>query len=138
MGSDYTSFKGQAGAKSCQEDCIRDPKCKAWTYVKPRTFQDAEGRCWLKHSQPARTPNKDCISGKVNRSYGFPMPSIKGNGILSLILTNGGVQKGEVSSHPEVSCLNLTTLYIPQVPIHTPASSKTKLLFRLTKKETFW
>ena len=67
MGSDYTSYKGQAGAKSCQEDCIRNPRCKAWTYVKPKTFQDPEGRCWLKHSQPGKTPNKDCISGIVNR-----------------------------------------------------------------------
>lgn len=67
MGSDYKSFKGQAGAKSCQQDCISDPRCKAWTYVKPKTFQDSEGRCWLKHSQPGKTPNKDCISGIVNR-----------------------------------------------------------------------
>lgn len=66
-GSDYKSYKGQAGAKSCQQDCINDLNCKAWTYVKPGTIQDREGRCWLKHSQPGKTLHKDCISGIVNR-----------------------------------------------------------------------
>ena len=67
MGSDYKNYAGEAGAKSCQQDCINDPTCKAWTYVKPNTIQGPKGRCWLKHSQPRRTPNRDCISGIVKR-----------------------------------------------------------------------
>lgn len=66
-GSDYKSYSGEAGAKSCQESCINDPKCKAWTYVKPRTFQGPSGRCWLKYGQPRKIPKQHCISGIVNR-----------------------------------------------------------------------
>ena len=49
-------------ARLCQDACMIDPTCRAWTYMR-------EGRlgplavCWLKHGAP--TPNHDdcCTSG---------------------------------------------------------------------------
>lgn len=46
----------------CQEACLKDTSCKAFTYVKP-TYQGPNARCWLKSSVPQASANKCCISG---------------------------------------------------------------------------
>ena len=64
MGSDYSNFDlSTANPKLCQDSCARDPKCKAWTYVKPNTIQGPRSRCWLKNSIPPAQKNTCCISG---------------------------------------------------------------------------
>ena len=48
----------------CQTKCREDPRCEAWTYVKPHTIQGPEPRCWLKHTIPSPNYNQPCcISG---------------------------------------------------------------------------
>ncbi|MCI5158950.1 MAG: hypothetical protein D3906_11060 [Candidatus Electrothrix sp. AUS1_2] len=66
-GSDYKHFDNVAGAEVtanlCQKECYKEEKCKAWTFVKPNTFQGPKGVCWLKDSVPSPVKNESCISG---------------------------------------------------------------------------
>jgi hypothetical protein len=62
-GSDYKSFGlVQADPALCQASCNKQPKCKAWTYVKPG-IQGPKARCWLKNSVPSAKANSCCVSG---------------------------------------------------------------------------
>lgn len=64
MGQDYENFDlPKADPGICQERCAADPKCKAWTYVKPNTIQGPRPRCWLKHSVPPARESDCCVSG---------------------------------------------------------------------------
>lgn len=50
----------------CKASCDNDPRCKAWTYVKPGVqtwISRDKAVCWLKHSVPARKNNPNTISG---------------------------------------------------------------------------
>ena len=47
----------------CQDACARDPRCMAWTYVQPNTFQGPRPRCWLKQAIPSPSGNPSCVSG---------------------------------------------------------------------------
>lgn len=68
-GNDYTHFALAApDPKLCMQACADDPKCMAYTYVKP-TSSSAQARCWLKGQVPQAKPNKTCISG-VKRTGG--------------------------------------------------------------------
>lgn len=62
-GSDY--YKGKTSntdALGCRDDCDRDPKCVAWTWVRPGQ-QERNAVCWLKSGVPPRVWNTCCISG---------------------------------------------------------------------------
>jgi len=53
----------------CEEMCASDPRCFAWTYIKPNTVQGPNPRCWLKNSIPKNRQSFDCVSGsKVLKS----------------------------------------------------------------------
>ena len=78
LGSDYRNFDlPSADPKLCQDACEKDPKCKAWTYVKPYTIQGSKPRCWLKDSVPAKRANTSCISG-VKGTAGPSRPGVTG------------------------------------------------------------
>jgi hypothetical protein len=63
-GSDFSNFNlSKANPRLCQKECLLNPQCKAWTYVKPNTTQGPSPRCWLKHSVPAPKPDSCCVSG---------------------------------------------------------------------------
>lgn len=47
----------------CEEMCASNPKCVAWTYIKPNTVQGPNPRCWLKNSIPKNRKSFDCVSG---------------------------------------------------------------------------
>ena len=62
-GMDYRNFGlSSPDPRRCEQACNDDPKCMAFTYVKPG-IQGREARCWLKSGvpQPVRDPN--CVSG---------------------------------------------------------------------------
>lgn len=62
-GSDYRNFAvGRNDAALCRAACGLDPKCKAWTFVKPGA-QGEGPRCWLKNRAPRRKNSKCCASG---------------------------------------------------------------------------
>ncbi|MGK9170498.1 PAN domain-containing protein [Inquilinus limosus] len=60
-GSDYDSFNA-GSASVCRNSCGGDPRCQAWTWVKPG-FQGPTGRCWLKHRVPELVRSNCCRSG---------------------------------------------------------------------------
>jgi hypothetical protein len=65
-GGDYRNFALAADptGKSCQAACQDDPKCRAWTYLRPG-YTGTTARCYLKDriTRPRRKPC--CISGVV-------------------------------------------------------------------------
>jgi len=82
-GLDYKNFNlPYPDYRLCQNACNEDPKCKAWTYVKPYTIQGPQARCWLKGSIPNKTRKNCCISGikHVSKSNAktFRYPTING------------------------------------------------------------
>lgn len=66
-GNDYDSFDlpWWATAAECEAHCWSDPKCVAFTYVRPHV-QGPNPRCWLKDQIPAPTPSSCCDSGTIN------------------------------------------------------------------------
>jgi hypothetical protein len=57
---DYDSFKVEGGsrpARACAEACERDPRCQAWTFIRP------VGQCRLKSNPGEAVANKCCVSG---------------------------------------------------------------------------
>jgi hypothetical protein len=68
-GSDYKNYEVSGGHEVCRDACANDPKCAAYTYVKP--WQGYSAKCWLKNSVPAPVPGRDCcISGVKNGGGG--------------------------------------------------------------------
>jgi len=63
-GRDYADFDlPNADHSLCENECRRDPRCQAWTYVHPGV-QGRWPRCWLKDAKPPRPiPDPCCVSG---------------------------------------------------------------------------
>lgn len=69
-GSDYANFElNRPAYQDCQNACFNDPRCKAWTYVKPG-LQGARARCWLKHAVPQGYRHDCCVSGVKSQGGG--------------------------------------------------------------------
>ena len=61
-GMDYYSFALPIDNYSiCRQQCLNDPNCRAWTYVRPG-IQGPNARCWLKNGVPPPYRNSCCIS----------------------------------------------------------------------------
>ena len=80
-GSDYRDFAQKKNDfNECQQACLTDPDCKAWTYVKPNcppTNPDSKAHCWLKNAIPRAFENNCCISGiKSARASGQSAPQV--------------------------------------------------------------
>jgi hypothetical protein len=62
-GWDIANFDlSQANPDLCRDACLRDGRCRAFTYVNPGV-QGPSARCWLKGGVPNATPNNCCVSG---------------------------------------------------------------------------
>ncbi len=61
-GSDYQRFPGLGDPQTCRAKCEADPRCKAYTWVKPGV-QGAAGICYLKDRAPKAAANSCCVSG---------------------------------------------------------------------------
>jgi len=51
-------------AANCRNRCIKEHRCRAWTWVKPG-FQGPAANCWLKETVPWARKNDCCLSGTV-------------------------------------------------------------------------
>lgn len=60
-GKDYDHFDAPS-AFVCRNSCGGDPRCQAYTWVKPG-IQGPRGQCWLKHSEPNIVKDACCDSG---------------------------------------------------------------------------
>lgn len=71
-GKDYKNVDLSAPDPNlCRQECIGDPKCKAFTYVKPG-IQGAKARCWLKHGVPQAKISSCCVSG-IKERIAYPV-----------------------------------------------------------------
>jgi hypothetical protein len=62
-GGDYSNFDVSTDhMEDCERACKDDPKCAAWTYVKPGV-QRPRAVCYLKNVIPANSDNVCCVSG---------------------------------------------------------------------------
>lgn len=62
-GRDYRSVWLESAAPGlCEALCLKDPRCKAYTYVKPGV-QGPQARCYLKDAVPSPSRNSCCLSG---------------------------------------------------------------------------
>ena len=62
-GGDYTNFAlAEPRPELCRDACGEDPKCLAYTYVKPG-IQGSRAHCWLKSSASPPKPDPNCVSG---------------------------------------------------------------------------
>jgi len=63
LGNDYRGISlDKANPLLCETACKQDPRCKAWTYVKPG-IKGPQAKCYLKDPAPAPRPNDCCVSG---------------------------------------------------------------------------
>ncbi len=63
FGEDYKDMDlASPEPRLCAEACLREAKCKAWTYVKPGV-QGEKAKCWLKDKVPSPAPDENCVSG---------------------------------------------------------------------------
>lgn len=62
-GFDYSNFELlRPQPRLCQETCLNDSKCKAWTFVWPGPLSP-RAQCWLKQDVPEPRANACCVSG---------------------------------------------------------------------------
>lgn len=63
MGQDFRRFdQSQPDPGICEAACANEPRCRAWTWVRPG-HQGPLSRCWLKHSVPPARQADCCVSG---------------------------------------------------------------------------
>jgi hypothetical protein len=62
-GFDYKHFDlPRASPRLCQEACLNDAVCRAWTFVKPGPLAP-RAACWLKDRIPDVHHDPCCVSG---------------------------------------------------------------------------
>jgi len=59
---DYKNFWLAGAPDVCQKTCADDPKCKAFTFVKPGV-QGPNARCYLKSGAPKAVIDYNRVSG---------------------------------------------------------------------------
>lgn len=65
-GGDYINFNlDNPNPDLCYSECLKDSRCKAFTYVKPGV-QGNKAKCWLKTTAPAAKHSSYCISWVKN------------------------------------------------------------------------
>jgi hypothetical protein len=70
---DYNNFwMDKPCPECCMDACAKDPKCKAYTYVKP--MGPKKPRCWLKNAVPPPKTNPWCVSGVKTAQTEKPKP----------------------------------------------------------------
>jgi hypothetical protein len=63
-GADFRDFDLEVSdASHCQAACQAEPRCLAYTWVKPG-LQGEKSRCWLKSAVPEARPSGCCVSGQ--------------------------------------------------------------------------
>lgn len=63
-GFDYRHFDlPRSSPRLCQEACLSEQACRAWTFVKPGLYGDAHAACWLKYRVPDADADPCCVSG---------------------------------------------------------------------------
>lgn len=61
-GSDIKPGFPVTTSSDCETQCLREPTCRAYTFVKPG-IQGETAKCWLKSGKPKKVGNNCCVSG---------------------------------------------------------------------------
>ena len=62
-GGDYRHYDLPSNnPNQCRDDCMNDPKCRAFTFLRP-SYWGVNAHCFLKDSVPGATQESCCISG---------------------------------------------------------------------------
>lgn len=61
LGGDYDRIQLR-NFRQCEQTCRRDPRCRSWTFIKPRG-DSTRGQCRLKHIIGQAFANRCCVSG---------------------------------------------------------------------------
>jgi len=61
-GMDYKNFNINNDPLICQNSCITEANCRAWTFVRPG-YHGPSARCWLKNAVPTAKKASCCVSG---------------------------------------------------------------------------
>jgi hypothetical protein len=65
-GQDYRSFQPVGpSALYCQQACVSETQCKAWSYDSPEVTREKQPKCWLKSGIPSAQTAGGIISGVV-------------------------------------------------------------------------
>lgn len=118
LGGDYKNLVLMPGenCEKCMEECLKDPDCKAYTYVKPGV-QGLNARCWLKSSVSTPVSDPNCTSGIKTITDKISEPDISyhenidipGNNLRSFDLVKGETcQKCIEESMKEKDCVAYT------------------------------
>ncbi len=67
-GQDYNKFMMKGDYGECARACDKDPKCRAFTWVKPGV-KGVDAACCLKSGVPVATQDPNCISGVRDNPY---------------------------------------------------------------------
>jgi hypothetical protein len=79
FGKDYNDGRlprEDCGPECCRDACRKDPRCKAYTWVKPGV-QGPTARCWLKNAVPPKSTDHNTISGRKVVSEPAPPPTVQ-------------------------------------------------------------
>jgi hypothetical protein len=113
----------------CLMECQNDPRCKAFTYVRPG-FQGPKARCWLKDAVPTAKPSPCCISGvkKAGATQGRAITPMKPmTGAIEIVRkpSTGTPAPQQAGGHPAQSALKEKdiNLKIPPVSSQRPLKS---------------
>ncbi len=69
-GLDFRDFDlMRSDPQLCRLACLKDTRCRAFTYVKPG-IQGPRARCWLKEAVPPPVKNQCCVSGVIRPQPG--------------------------------------------------------------------
>ena len=61
-GSDYTGYDVTGDANACRNDCAKDGRCKAYTWMRPGG-PGQSARCYRSSAAPPPTPEGCCVAG---------------------------------------------------------------------------
>jgi PAN domain len=61
-GNDFRNVALRGNAADCRNLCLKEPNCRAWTFVKAG-FHGPSARCFLKNPTPPAFANSCCTSG---------------------------------------------------------------------------
>jgi len=65
--ADYKALDlSEPRAELCEAECARDPRCRAYAYVRPGTYNYPRPRCWLKEKTGRFIPHANAISAIKN------------------------------------------------------------------------
>jgi hypothetical protein len=100
-GGDYRHYDLPSNnPNQCRDDCMNDPKCKSFTYLRP-SYWGPNAHCFLKENIPGATAESCCISGvKPGATSGAGGDARVLEGVWDFVCCSGAYTGGIVFQEP--------------------------------------